>query len=259
VSLGEQQRAGNAIVIEPESAPEIVLEPDISAEKEYELLASQGFLSLVWIVPDRLTDRATYEQAIEDITGNQPSAHVIFWSGPRSDAPRSIPITSAQSNARVAEYTRGQAGSSGLTLFDAANASADASTEIERPLDESLVAKPSIPEEPEVHEAAETAQTETPSPQDKSDASLELSSPPKSVATHATEADKPTVVVPKSRHPMRKWTSKAGTTIDAELVSAGGGKVRLKTTSGKTLVVAMEQLSTADVEFIRGLRRKKSP
>ena len=54
----------------------------------------------------------------------------------------------------------------------------------------------------------------------------------------------------------RTWTSTAGSTIEAELVSHEGGEVCLKTPAGKTVKLKLSQLAAPDQDYILSLEKK---
>lgn len=57
----------------------------------------------------------------------------------------------------------------------------------------------------------------------------------------------------------RTWTSKAGTTLEADLVTHRGGTVILKTTQGKEITLSLNALSEADQKFLAEMKSKPEP
>jgi len=57
------------------------------------------------------------------------------------------------------------------------------------------------------------------------------------------------------KRPLRKWTSSAGTQIDARLISVTGDKIKLERDDGRQIDLTLDQLSEHDQEFIKSLFR----
>lgn len=57
-----------------------------------------------------------------------------------------------------------------------------------------------------------------------------------------------------ARAEMREWTARSGATVQAEWVGEGGGQVRLRTSEGKEVGIALHELSESDQAYVKSLR-----
>ena len=63
----------------------------------------------------------------------------------------------------------------------------------------------------------------------------------------------------KADHPIRTWTSKSGSfQIEAAMIDVGDSEIQLRKTDGKTVTVALDQLSKKDRDFIETLKKKQA-
>lgn len=97
-----------------------------------------------------------------------------------------------------------------------------------------------------------TPETPTPAPEPMPTPDPE---PPAPMPVPAVPESDPTPVpAPKSDPLARKWTSKAGTTIDARFRGLTAGQVKLEKADGTVISVPFDQLSDADQAWIKAKR-----
>jgi hypothetical protein len=100
---------------------------------------------------------------------------------------------------------------------------------------------PEQPQQPPEIPATEEPKTETPEP-----------------PTQTPAQPTPSEAETKLESPLRTWSDNTGGfKVEAEFVSFGSGKVRLRKADGSEIQVPLERLSEADVEYVRGEWQEK--
>ena len=75
-----------------------------SRQKDWQLVRTQGMMKLVLVTKPKERDRSIYQDAIKSLCTPGEYCYVLFWSS-RASVPKRIPMSDAQAQAQVANYT----------------------------------------------------------------------------------------------------------------------------------------------------------